>query len=419
VNLILAIPFGLRLAGLFVIGVCGGALVNLAVYRLAWRPRSISPWSPPLPEAPTRRTRDRAPIFGWVGLRREASLHGLGFWVRPMLVEILCGIGFAALYWWEIGRLGLVPAGVLQPLAAGPMAALHAQYACHVFLITLMIAGSLIDIDEKTIPDSITMPGTLIGLVAAAVFPWSLLPTQIAGPAGNLRISFVHLVSPQPWPAALGGFPQPWPLLLGLGCWWLWCVALMPRTWYPRHGRLRAVALCLARLGREALTWQIAALGLIGSAGIASVWWRGGPCWQGFLSALVGMAASGGLVWAVRIIGTSTLGREAMGFGDVTLMAMIGAFLGWQACVLVFFLAPLAGAVVGLLGLILRRGPEIPYGPFLCLATLVVIVRWAALWEWARPIFALGVFVPLVIIVCLALMAILLGLWRLILTAFR
>jgi len=372
VNLILAIPFGLRLAGLFVIGVCGGALVNLAVYRLAWRPRSISPWSPPLPEAPTRRTRDRAPIFGWVGLRREASLHGLGFWVRPMLVEILCGIGFAALYWWEIGRLGLVPAGVLQPLAAGPMAALHAQYACHVFLITLMIAGSLIDIDEKTIPDSITMPGTLIGLVAAAVFPWSLLPTQIAGPAGNLRISFVHLVSPQPWPAALGGFPQPWPLLLGLGCWWLWCVALMPRTWYPRHGRLRAVALCLARLGREALTWQIAALGLIGSAGIASVWWRGGPCWQGFLSALVGMAAR-----------------------------------------------PLAGAVVGLLGLILRRGPEIPYGPFLCLATLVVIVRWAALWEWARPIFALGVFVPLVIIVCLALMAILLGLWRLILTAFR
>ena len=418
-NLILAIAFPWRLAGLFGIGLCAGAAVNWAVYRLAWHARSISPWSAPLPEAPARRTGDRVPILGWLGLRREAGLHGPGFWVRPMLVEILCGVGLAALYWWEIGRLGLLPAGVPGPPTAGPMTVLHVQYACHVLLMTLMIAASLIDIDQKIIPDSITVPGAVVGLLAAAVFPWSLLPGQVAGPAGNLRIDFLHLASPQAWPAALGGFPQAWPLLLGLGCWWLWCVALMPRTWYPRHGRLRAVGLCAARLRREAATRRIAALGLLGSAGIADVWWLNGPSWIGLLSALVGMAASGGLVWAVRIIGTVMLGREAMGFGDVTLMAMIGTFLGWQACVMVFFLAPLAGAMIGLLGLILRRGPEIPYGPFLCLATLVVIVRWAPLWQWARPIFALGIFVPVVILVCLALMAVLLGLWRLILAAFR
>ena len=50
-----------------------------------------------------------------------------------------------------------------------------------------------------------------------------------------------------------------------------------------------------------------------------------------------------GLTWSVRFLGTLAFRREAMGFGDVTLMAMIGAFLGWQAAVLTFFLAPFFG----------------------------------------------------------------------------
>ena len=59
---------------------------------------------------------------------------------------------------------------------------------------------------------------------------------------------------------------------------------------------------------------------------------------------------------------------EAMGFGDVTLMAMIGSFLGWQTSPMVFFLAPLAGLVVGLIQWFAYRDNVIPYGPFLCLA---------------------------------------------------
>ena len=148
------------------------------------------------------------------------------------------------------------------------------------------------------------------------------------------------------------------------------------------------------------------------------VWFRGGPGWQGLLSALVGMAAGGGLIWLVRIIGTAALGREAMGFGDVTLMAMIGAFLGWQPCLLIFFLAPVAGLVVGVLRLLLMRDREIPYGPFLCLATLFVIVGWNGVWDWSQQYFALGWLVPLVMLGCLLLMAVMLAAWRLILTRF-
>ena len=337
-----------------------------------------------------------------------------------MLVELLLGVGFAALHLWEIDRLGLILPGVPRPSTA----VLHATCAAHLVLVSLMLVASLIDCDEKIIPDAITVPGTLAALLAAAICPWSLLPDMFrqakVGMLGNLLESppalpaydFLRLTSPNPWDGSLDGFPRAWPLLIGLACWWLWCVALTHRTWYARHGWIRAFELMCARLRREASTWRILWMGLIGSGVVLVVWRVGGDSWAGLLSALVGMAASGGIIWAIRIIASAVLRREAMGFGDVTLMAMIGAFLGWQPCLIVFFLAPFAGLVLGLVSLILRRGPEIPYGPFLCMAALVVIAGWATLWEWAAPIFGLGSLLIPVMLMCLALMVPLLLLSR-------
>ena len=196
-------------------------------------------------------------------------------------------------------------------------------------------------------------------------------------------------------------------------------MAILPRSWYRRHGWLRAVQLSCARLIRDRTTYRILRMAVFGSVVILLVWYRGGPGWEGLLSALVGMAAGGGLIWLVRIIGAAALGREAMGFGDVTLMAMIGAFLGWQPCLVIFFLAPVAGLVVGVLRLLLKRDREIPYGPFLCLATLFVIVCWNGVWGWSQQYFALGWLVPLVMLCCLMLMAAMLAAWRLILAALR
>lgn len=62
---------------------------------------------------------------------------------------------------------------------------------------------------------------------------------------------------------------------------------------------------------------------------------------------------------------------ESMGGGDVKLLGMIGAFLGWQAALLTFFLAPFFGAVLGIANLILKKQHTIPYGPFLSLAALI------------------------------------------------
>lgn len=116
---------------------------------------------------------------------------------------------------------------------------------------------------------------------------------------------------------------------------------------------------------------------------------------------LLGWAVGGGLVWAVRVVAGLAFRREAMGFGDVTLLAMIGSFLGWQAAVLSFFLAPffgLAHALVKALRMLAKRltglkisaaDREIPFGPYLSLAALTLVLTWPWLWKgWARNVFS-------------------------------
>ncbi len=64
---------------------------------------------------------------------------------------------------------------------------------------------------------------------------------------------------------------------------------------------------------------------------------------------------------------------ESMGGGDVKLLAMIGAFLGWKAALITFFLAPFFGMSVGVVNLLVKKDHLIPYGPFLSLAALLTV----------------------------------------------
>ncbi|MDP3804851.1 MAG: A24 family peptidase, partial [Candidatus Omnitrophota bacterium] len=83
--------------------------------------------------------------------------------------------------------------------------------------------------------------------------------------------------------------------------------------------------------------------------------------------------AGGGSIYAMGFFGKLAFRKEAMGGGDVKLMAMIGAFLGWKLVIFTFFVAPLFGAVVGII-LKLKDGREIiPYGPHLSLAAVIAM----------------------------------------------
>ena len=134
--------------------------------------------------------------------------------------------------------------------------------------------------------------------------------------------------------------------------------------------------------------------------------------WDSFFGSILGMAIGGGVVWVIRIVGGMALQQEAMGFGDVTLMAMIGAFLGWQAALLTFAFAPFAAMFIALAQLILIRRHDIAFGPYLCLAAMFVIVFWRSVWEWARQTYfmwGLGIFVlaiPMLVLFALMLFGI-------------
>ncbi len=118
------------------------------------------------------------------------------------------------------------------------------------------------------------------------------------------------------------------------------------------------------------------------------------------LVGVIGLVVGGLLVWVVRFFGSIVFRKEAMGFGDVTLLAMIGAFLGWQAAVLTFFLAPFFGIghafwkLVPLLAKKLMRREttgsdhEMPFGPYLSMAAATLVLSWPWLWPgWAGPLF--------------------------------
>ena len=351
------------------------------------------------------------PVFGWLGLSRESKLHGGGFWVRPMLLELLSGAVFALLYWWEVVRFGILPQIAAPGLDRGHidfLAIRHEQFTAHLVLFCFMLVALWIDVDEMTIPDGITIPGTLAGLIFVTLWPFAFLPDSIEFPNGFFAkpmLTSVWLTSPDlpagqnfaelpqyvpPWqrPACTG-----WPALAAaIAVFWAWCVALAPGRWYTRHGYFRAVKVFAARMVRERITHALLALAALGSAAIAVIWVRGGPHWIGMASGLAGIAIGGGLVWIVRILGSAVMGREAMGFGDVTLLAMIGAYLGWQAAIVVFFLAPFAAIAIGVGRLLLRGEREIPFGPFLCLATAATVLAWPMIWgsDLADKSFSLG-----------------------------
>ena len=91
------------------------------------------------------------------------------------------------------------------------------------------------------------------------------------------------------------------------------------------------------------------------------------------LGSIAGALAGGGSIYLLGVFGKFAFKKEAMGGGDVKLMAMIGSFLGWKLAILAFFIAPFFGAVPGIV-LKFRDGREIiPYGPFLSLAAIVSI----------------------------------------------
>jgi leader peptidase (prepilin peptidase)/N-methyltransferase len=94
----------------------------------------------------------------------------------------------------------------------------------------------------------------------------------------------------------------------------------------------------------------------------------------GFLTGLAGAITGAGFIFLAGTIGKLLTGREAMGFGDLKYMAMLGGYLGMLDITFVFVISCLLGAVYGVFSWILTKDRYIAYGPFISIAGIMMII---------------------------------------------
>jgi leader peptidase (prepilin peptidase)/N-methyltransferase len=106
------------------------------------------------------------------------------------------------------------------------------------------------------------------------------------------------------------------------------------------------------------------------------------PVIASMADSLSGIILGGGILIAIAIMGRAIFKKEAMGFGDVKLLAMIGAFLGWQMVLLTIFISALIGSIVGIILKLKTSGSYIPYGPYLALGAIIAIFEGEKIILW-------------------------------------
>lgn len=162
--------------------------------------------------------------------------------------------------------------------------------------------------------------------------------------------------------------------VLAVLCVWRFGVTAQALVMFALLAALEAVAL---------IDWEhmiipdSISLGFLGLGLVLSPWTGPGP-----VASLTGAVAGGGLLLAVAALWRKARGIDAMGGGDIKLMAAVGAFLGTLDALLVIFLGAALGAVFGVA--ILRRGGQarIAFGTFLSAATFVIVFFGDQLVDW-------------------------------------
>lgn len=249
----------LVLAG--VIGLAFGSFLNVVIYRL---PRGQSLASPPstCPRCGTRlRAIDNVPVVSWLALGGRCHHCRAPISAQYPIVELATGLLFVLVAW-------MTPAGPLL--------------AARLILVLMLVALFGIDLEHQILPNSITLPGIVVGFLFSLV-----------GPPG----------------------------------------------------------------------WRDSLLGIALGAGI-----------------LYGIAAA---YYAVRR-------EEGLGMGDVKMLAMIGAFLGWQAVLVTLILSSFVGALVGVGLIAASRGSmrlALPFGTFLALGALAAMLVGEPLVAWYAGFF--------------------------------
>ena len=242
-------------------GLCVGSFLNVVIYRLPRGQSLVSPRSRCRHCGYSLRWYDNVPVLSWLWLRGRCRQCGAAVsWQYPV-VELVTAALFVVVVW-------MTPPGALL--------------ASRLLLVCILIALFGIDLEHQILPNSITLPGIVIGLVFSMVAP------------------------------------------------------------------------------------------------------------PGVRDALVGAALGGGILYAIAAGYYLWRREEGMGMGDVKMLGMIGAFLGWQAVLVTLVVASFSGAIIGVILMTAQKGNmkfALPFGTFLALGALFAMLAGDPVIAWYAGFF--------------------------------
>ncbi len=381
-------PFDATVALIFaVLGALIGSFSNVLIYRL---PRGESVAFPPsrCPNCGRRLgALDLVPVLSWAALGgRCRGCRSPISWRYP-LVELLTALGYgllAILFPWS--RVGVSLLGLC-------------------FLFTALLVIAFIDAETRTIPDSVVLPGVALGLGLGLVnarsgASLSGLPSFSGALSGALLGSgIIALIALYGELALRRGRERKYPefpvsyqqvALAALAGAWLgvgWGVALgvlaaLVNLLARRAVRLPETLLLLALLISLVLGASGVGPGVIGMA-------------QGAIAAAGGMSLLAALYWWTQPDDTEEDSEAdydpvAMGFGDVKLAGLMGAFIGLSGVIVSLGVAVLAGALIGVVILLLKRDNRVPFGPYLAVGALVTLMFGAQIMQAVKGLYGLS-----------------------------
>jgi leader peptidase (prepilin peptidase)/N-methyltransferase len=352
-----------------VFGACVGSFINVVIYRVPAGKSIVTPPSS-CPGCGYRLAWfDNIPVLAWLWLGGRCRQCKASISVQYPLIEATCAGVFALLF------VGYTMTTWRSDWATAPIGETWPVLAVHLALAASLIAATMIDAKLFIIPLPIPWTATLIALVA--------LPLSAAAEPGVLAVA---PVAAGVWAgAAIGGVAG---LVVSV---LLLQLHLLPIsfadidqyedwTQYP-HARRETWKECLFLLPP-----------VVGA--IVGGWFGDGlitdtspPALRVLAGVMLGYVVGGAVVWGTRVLGNFAFGREAMGLGDVHLMAAVGAAAGWIDATLAFFVAPFFGLLAYAVLLAMAKVTHtqarvIPYGPYLAGASIVAML-------WREPLLRL------------------------------
>ncbi|MDY6913359.1 MAG: prepilin peptidase [Planctomycetota bacterium] len=376
---------------LLLLGACVGSFMNVLIHRL---PRGESIVFPPSHCPACGRGikwYDNIPVLSWLLLGGRCRFCREPISCRYLLVELAAAVLVGGLYVWYF-MLDLRQ-------GAGEFAEAWPMFTAHAALLCGLLVCSIVDIRQWIIPLEVMWFCSLLGLAAAAYQPHAFLPAvspnlaamSFAAAAGlavaNLMMrrgliqpSFID-ASDRSMPQA--GDPE----------------SISPDKKTPGRGQKPPVSVAITKAHgvnprkevlRECLFLAPVVVLAVGAAvllvavpAVGRVWrdWLDvklhpilAPRVLGAATVVFGYFIGGLWIWAARIFGTLAFGKEAMGLGDVHIFAAVGAVTGAAVPSVAFFMAPFFALSWAMVFWLSRRQRELPYGPWLAAATLVVML---------------------------------------------